>query len=182
MTLSTDLDRVLDLVLKLEGGYQNSPNDSGNWFRGELMGTNFGITPKTYFALTNEIPTEAKMKALSPAKAKELLKYYAFYVQRIPDDLLAVNVFDMCVNAGPHRACVLVQRLAGVREDGIIGAKTAQAIQDVPVTTDDYVEARIAYYNRVVDHNAKNAKFLKGWINRANKFKTESLKRLLSQI
>jgi len=181
MTFSEQLDSILDLVLKLEGGYQNSPNDSGNWFRGELLGTNYGITPKTYFQLANEVPTADTMKNLSKAKAKDLLRYYAFYVRRIEDKLLAVNVFDMCVNAGPHRACVLVQRLAGVKEDGIIGAKTAQAIQDVPVTTDDYVEARIEYYKKVVAHNDKNAKFLNGWINRANKFRTESLTKLLGE-
>ena len=110
------------------------------------------------------------MKNLSKTKAKDLLRYYAFYVRQIKDLHLAVNVFDMCVNAGPQRACVLVQRLSDVREDGIIGAITAQAIQNVPVTTDDYVEARIDYYKKVVKHNDKNAKFLNGWINRANKF------------
>lgn len=177
---SKRLDRVLDLVLVLEGGYQNSPNDSGNWFRGELLGTNFGITPKTYFALTGTVPTTSTMMTLPKTKAKELLSYYAFYVRHLEDELLMVNVFDMCVNAGPHRAAVLLQREAGVKEDGVIGPMTAKAVHDKPVSTDDYVEVRRRYYEAVVKHNDKNAKFLKGWLNRAEKFRTEALTKTLS--
>jgi lysozyme family protein len=166
-------------VLKLEGGYQDMPEDAGNWLNGANLGTKWGITPKTYLVLTGKTPSKHTMQNLTESEAKELLKYYAFYVRQVSNDFLAVNIFDMCVNAGPRRACVLAQRLVGATEDGIIGPVTASLLEANNVTTDDYVKARISYYERVAQHNPVNAKFLRGWINRANKFTTESLTNLL---
>jgi hypothetical protein len=50
---SSNWGRTLDFILKIEGGFQNDPNDPGNWTGGavgigELKGTKYGISAASY--------------------------------------------------------------------------------------------------------------------------------------
>jgi len=155
-------DKFILVVLQHEGGYVNDPDDLG----GE---TNMGITKRRY--------PDLDIKNLTVGQAKQLY-YDDFYLplklHYIKNDLLALHLLDMAVNAGKKTAVKLLQELlSGVEPDGKIGPVTAQAIYYAEQSV-DLVDAYIAkryqrYY--VVSTYRNNKKFLKGWINRVKKTK-----------
>lgn len=152
----------IPVILKHEGGWVHDSDDLG----GE---TNMGITRRRY-------PNE-DIKNMTVERATELY-YKDFYVKMslyyIKNDLLALHVFDMGVNAGKQTAVELLQELLkGCPVDGSIGPVTAQAVSYADITTDlveAYKAKRIARYY-YVSTLRNNKKFLKGWINRV--YKTE---------
>lgn len=155
-------DIFIEVILKHEGGYVNDPDDKG----GE---TKYGITKARY-------PLE-DIKNLTIARAKELY-YFDFFkplkLGFIKNDLLALHIFDMAVNAEPETAVKLLQDLlTGCKSDGKIGPITAQSLYYAESSV-DMVAAYIAkryqrYYT--VSRFGNNAKFLNGWINRVKKTK-----------
>ncbi len=76
----------------------------------------------------------------------------------------------MNINAGSNSIKIL-QRLAGVKQDGVIGPQTIKAVQEAGITPEQYADARIEYYKKVVKKNPEKKKYLDGWINRANKYR-----------
>jgi lysozyme family protein len=149
--------RFIDVIFAHEGGYVNDPDDSG----GE---TRYGITKRRY--------PELDIKHLTKEKARDI--YYAdFYValnlHYIKDDLLALHLFDMAVNAGRSNAVKMLQELLkGVMVDGRIGPITGKAVSDASKLVnmvDAYIAKRVEYYYKV-SLRGNNQKFLKGWINR----------------
>jgi lysozyme family protein len=153
-------EKFIEVVLAHEGGYVNDPDDFG----GE---TNMGITKRRYPNLD--------IKNLTISQAKQIY-YEDFYLplnlHYIKNDLLALHVFDMAVNAGKKNAVTLLQELLfGCDNDGAIGPVTGQAVYYADSTT-DLVEAyrakRIEYYYKV-SKRRNNKKFLAGWINRVYK-------------
>lgn len=114
-----------------EGGFQNDPNDRGNWTGGEtgkgrLLGTKYGISAMQY-------PGE-DIEHLTLDRAKEL--YHRDYwgpagCDAVPDPI-KFDLFDMCVNSGKANAVRTLQKAAGVDPDGVLGAHTLQAVQAMP--------------------------------------------------
>ena len=152
----------IPVILKHEGGWVHDSDDLG----GE---TNMGITEKRYPGLDIGKITELEAKELY---YKDFYKpMNLFYIK---DDLLALHVFDMGINAGRQTAIKLLQEiLEGCESDGVIGPVTAQAISYADITTDlveAYKAKRIEYYYKV-SKRRNNKKFLNGWINRV--YKTE---------
>lgn len=149
-------DKFMEVIFRHEGGYVNDPDDSG----GE---TRYGITKTRY--------PELDIKNLTKEKAKEI--YYSDYflalnLHYIKNDLLALHIFDMAVNAGAKRAVKLLQELIKVETDGVIGPITGMATHNAELTTDvvnAYIAKRIEYYYKV-SKRGNNIKFLNGWVNR----------------
>lgn len=174
------VDEFIDKVLKNEGGYQNSSKDTGNYKKGDrVIGTNLGITPYTYAEYmgkdVSEV-TEKEMKDLSEDTAREIYlnQYYlAPKFNLIPDRNLQENVFDMAVNSGPSRAIKILQEAAGAEADGILGPQTIQKIEEAGIDTNDYSDLRDGFYQRITESNTDNEKFLKGWLNRSDKYRIE---------
>lgn len=73
--------------------------------------------------------------------------------------------FDLCVNAGAHRATVLLQRALGITDDGHIGPMTLKAIggADPRDLIKKYSDIKRAFY-----HNLNQPRFINGWINRCD--------------
>ena len=150
-------DKFIPIILEHEGGYVNDPKDSG----GE---TKYGISKRAYPKLD--------IKNLTKDEAKEI--YYQDYYKRmrcneIESDLMALHLFDFGVNAGTSRAIKTAQRIVNVHVDGIIGRDTINAINADKDIAAKYINARETYYRWV--GVGKNAKFLKGWLNRLKKTK-----------
>ena len=150
-------DKFMPVIFAHEGGYVNDVDDLG----GE---TKYGITKRRY--------PDLDIKNLTVEKANEL--YYKDFYQPmnlfyINNDLLALHVFDMGINAGPKTAVQLLQELLfGCETDGVIGPVTAHAISNANVTTNliaAYIAKRIERYYYVSTLRS-NSKFLKGWVNR----------------
>lgn len=121
-----DFDKAFDLLMEHEvgghpnGGYVNHPRDPG----GE---TKWGITKRT----ARKHGYQGDMRDLSREKAKEIARA-EYWKDVYADDLPACvrfDVFDTCYHSGAPQTIKLLQRAAGVDDDGICGPKTRAAIQ-----------------------------------------------------
>ena len=117
----------LAFTLQQEGGFVNDPRDPGG-------ATNKGITLATYRRWVPDA-TEDALRHISDADVARI--YRAGYWSPIRGADLPAGVdlmaFDFGVNAGPGRSAKMLQRAAGVAEDGAIGPVTLAAVRDVPV-------------------------------------------------
>lgn len=175
-----------------EGGFQQFSEDAGNWVRlpdgtRRLIGTNLGVTPG---ALANHRGVEPAtitvqdMKALKveEAVAIGMAHYYRVGWERL-DYSPAVEVWvDIGWGSGPRTAIKYMQRMIGVGDDGIIGGQTEKAWYDwlyrgEAPSLDMHARAvkeiaqwRRNFYRRITEIRPANAKFLQGWLNRANHY------------
>jgi len=176
MSIPSNVKRILDKIVANEGGFQNDPDDTGNYANGVLVGTNWGITPQalaSFRGVPVEQITEEDIKSLTEDDAREIYAqdyYYRPGYDKIENDYLQENVVDMAVNAGAPQATKLLQRITGATPDGILGPQTLQAINDSGVNTNDYSTERKRYYLDITMRDPAKAKYLLGWVNRANKY------------
>lgn len=81
----------------------------------------------------------------------------------------AENVFLLGVNAGIRRGVKVGQKACKIKDDGIIGKNTVKAWKNAgSEEAKRFTEIEIEYYKSLVIKNSSQAKFLQGWINRAN--------------
>ena len=150
-------DKIIEEVLKHEGGYVNDPDDAG----GE---TNYGIAKK--------FNPDVDIKNLTKDGAKEI--YYNKYwvpskADKVPDKLKHIY-FDMVVNFGKRGAVKVLQQAAvakghNIEVDGGIGPNTLNAIKNVEV---DRVRAyRVLKFAKIVLNKESQEKFWLGWFRRA---------------
>jgi lysozyme family protein len=148
-------------VLQSEGGYVFDPLDRG----GE---TRYGISKRAF-------PQE-NIQTLTKERATEL--YRRHYWEPIKGDQLPTwlryTVFDFAVNAGVRRAIEMLQRLAGVKVDGVLGPKTLEAARTVSLK--EYTDMRKAYYEGLVRQNPTQRRFLNGWLARNAHVHNKSLR------
>lgn len=116
-----NFDQAFDRLMGNEGGYVNLPSDPG----GE---TQWGISKRSY--------PDLDIKALTRDDAKAI--YLRDFWQRASmdqlDPALAFQVFDIAVNSGIETAVRMLQRAAGVADDGHIGPLTVAAVKAKSVT------------------------------------------------
>ena len=121
--MQLNFDAAFDRLMGHEGGYVNHPNDPG----GETM---WGVT----IAVARASGYTGPMRDLPRDTAKAI--YRAQYWDKVQADRMpfsvAFQVFDAAVNHGTDRAAKLLQRAAGVTDDGAIGPKTLAAVAAVP--------------------------------------------------
>jgi len=147
----TRFEKFIQVIFLNEGVLSDNVNDKGGL-------TKYGISQKAYPKLN--------IRALTKQQAQDIYKrdyYDACKAELIKDELLALHVFDMAVNAGVSRAAKLLQEVAGVAQDGIIGNITLNKVNSGKYT-DKYIVARICFYHSI--GTGSNAGFFKGWINR----------------
>jgi lysozyme family protein len=165
-----DYKSILAHILKSEGGYVNHPNDRGG-------PTNKGITTGTYdtYRKVKGLPVQS-VKDISDDEVQDIY-YKSYWLKAHCDKLpfpLSLLVFDMSVNSGPLRAIKMLQRILGLGQDGIVGAKTLAAIEsikDARGASQDYLEEREAFYRAIVVNDSSQGVFLKGWLSRLDKLR-----------
>lgn len=113
-------------LLAAEGGLSMDPHDPGNWTGGrpnvgELKGTKYGISAKSY--------PELDIAKLTLDHAREI--YRIDFWQKIRGDELppafALAVMDCAVNQGPGKAARLFQIALRTPADGAVGPVTIAA-------------------------------------------------------
>jgi lysozyme family protein len=85
-----------------------------------------------------------------------------------------LSYFDNCVNEGPRRANILLQRALGVTDDGVFGDGTAKAVAaaDPKTIIIKMTAARHAFYRALSTYQY----FHKGWDRRTDEIGAASLK------
>lgn len=123
--MKQNYEKIMDFIYVEEGGFVNNPNDKGG-------ATNKGITIKTLSAHFGRAATVNDVKNLSTFTANEI--YRKEYWNKIVGDQLPsgvdYTVMDMAVHSGVSRSAKFLQRIVGVNQDGLIGAKTIQAVNN----------------------------------------------------
>ena len=155
--MANTFDKIIQKVLKHEGGYVNDPKDLG----GE---TKFGITKRFY--------PDVDIKNLTKEQAKEIYKrdyWDKNRVESLPQELWYI-FFDMCINMGRGTAVKILQRAANskgrnISVDGGMGPATISALKGVEV---ERVRAyRVKYYADLVTKKPEQGKFYYGWFRRS---------------
>lgn len=186
-------DDAFKIVLDFEGGYVNDPADRG----GE---TNYGITYNTLNDAKNKgwIPFNVTIQNIQLEHAKIIYKkgyWDVVQADSLPHPLDLI-MFDSAVNHGPGAAVKLLQkslnallRYTELKIDGIVGPLTLRAVNDyiglgsTPGTPPDsnirylcidVLLNRVELYSSIVNSNKSQEKFLKGWLNRVFKLKSQA--------
>ena len=128
-------------ILRLEGGYQNNPKDTGNYNSlGQNVGTNYGISAKTYESWIGYPPNAQNMRAISQPEALQIFENWYWNVvkaNQITDQATAEAITDHAINANPYQAVKIAQKTLNgkfgkaLSVDGVMGSKTLSAINSV---------------------------------------------------
>jgi lysozyme family protein len=147
-----NFDQAFDRLISNEGGYVNHPDDPG----GE---TKFGISKRSY--------PRVDIKNLTRDEAKQIYRTDFWLRGQMDqyDGAIAFQVFDAAVNHGIETALRLLQRAAGVADDGHIGPVTVAAIKSKSVTDMLmlFIAQRIRFWTKLTTWD----RFGRGWANRA---------------
>jgi lysozyme family protein len=156
-----------------EGGFQDNPNDSGNWTGGkigvgELKGTNFGISAAEFPDIDIVNLTVSQAKSLYQAK------YWNPLYSQIKDQFIANKIFDLGVLFGVSTAVEYLQKVLvaqfGLKVDGAFGPVTLAAIngsEPISLLT-AYKVALVARAIGVGRDNPADRPFVGDWIRRIN--------------
>jgi lysozyme family protein len=148
----TIFEIYFDRLLGNEGGYVNSALDPG----GE---TNWGISKRQYPNLNIKTLTRDAAKVIYLTDFWQAANMDAF------DAAISWQVFDAAVNHGIANATRMLQKAAGVADDGHIGPITIAAVKvRKPVyIVVRFIAARIRFWKLL----STWATFGKGWMERA---------------
>lgn len=164
---------------KWEGGYVNDPDDKG----GE---TYAGISRKNWPNWEGwKIIDRYKEKASIPKGHVFDTQFIYVEVQefyrtnfwgkikgdQINNQAIANILYDQFVNSG-YRAVEAMQKVVGVKADGLIGPATLSAINGGCQENifNKFKALREKFYRDIVARNPSQSKFLNGWLNRLNSF------------
>jgi len=145
-----DFERAFKLIVGVEGGYVNDPNDPG----GE---TKYGISKRAY--------PDLDIKNLELSAAESI--YKKDYWEKAKCDQLPwpVNlfVFDVAVNSGPDTAIKLLQKTLDTPQDGLFGPTTRGAVsrmdKEAPIR---FLANRAVQYTGIRNFD----KYGRGWFKR----------------
>jgi lysozyme family protein len=154
--MKDNFEQCFALLLKHEGGYVNNPKDPGGR-------TNLGVTQRVYEAYVGHAVDEAAMRALTPDVVAPIYKRDYWDACRCDDlpDGVDYAVFDLAVNSGTRRAAKMLQKAAGVTDDGSIGPATLKAVAECNARdlAADICENRLAFLQALPTWDV----FGKGW-------------------
>lgn len=170
-----DVNKLVPHILKFEGGFVNDPDDLGG-------ATNKGVTFKTYKLYRNRkglpIPSVGDLKRLSNDEFTDILKtmfWDACKADIIVSQSVANAIVDWAWHSGTTTAAKEIQRVLGVKADGIIGDITLSAINSQsPLPLFGKIKAaRVKYIERICKSRPVNQKYYRGWMNRINDLQYE---------
>lgn len=152
--------KTKQFIRKWEGGYVNHPLDRG----GE---TKWGVTHTTYNSLF-----DGSVKDMTEEQWDTIFKKL-FWKPCNADNLIDQNVANVIVDwawgSGVVSTKKRIQRLFGLKDDGIFGTKTMNVLNTNTLDVFKKIwNAHKDFYNNIVKRNPSQKVFLKGWLNRLN--------------
>lgn len=169
-----DYRKLVPFIIKYEGDkYVNDPKDKGG-------ATKYGITLETwkhvgYDKNGDKKITKEDIKLLTYDDFLKVFKnnfWDKCKADEIKSQSVANEIVDWFYNSGKW-GVVYPQRILGIKDDGVVGEKTIEAInKSVPKELFSKIKnAREAFYMNIVKKNPSQKKFLKGWLNRVESLK-----------
>ncbi|MCX8016383.1 MAG: hypothetical protein N2690_00570 [Rhodocyclaceae bacterium] len=148
------IERILDDILRREGGYVDHPADRGG-------PTKFGVTAKTlgdWRGLGRPASAE-EVRALSEEEARAI--YRQRYIvepglEAIRHPGLLALMVDSAVHAGPKRAVQWLQTALAAADQGALYGKV--------------LAQRLRHLGRLIASDPSQAAFAAGWMNRQAEF------------
>lgn len=175
-----DFNKIIDKLIKTEGGYINHPSDKG----GE---TNFGIT----IAVARENGYLGPMKNMPIDFAKKVykIKYWdSLKLDQVKSQEVAEILFDISVNSGVGTGKELLQKMINymsrnnINVDKLIGNTTIERVNEIDTSREIEFAILIistlqgAHYIECCDKREINEDFLLGWLRRFRTNMEKSLK------
>lgn len=167
------LKAVEDTLLH-EGGFNDIREDKGG-------ATNWGVSLRFLKTINRDVDGDGDVDWLDVKKLKKeeaIDIYWDNFWRPLYDKLparLGAKTFDTAVNAGHHRAHVLLQRaIAGagalIQIDGMPGSQTITAALSLPEEKilAAYSAEQLKFYLGLVEAKPDQVKFINGWTRRAN--------------
>lgn len=163
-------------ILRIEGGYQNMPDDSGNYTPcGTLAGTKFGVSAVAYSTWVGRCATEQEMRNLTEQTA---FNFYSWYFDRYNNfQIENQQLAELSMNntmGSPTAAAKVEQRVLnrlgyGLTVDGVRGPRTLAALNEearrnLPRLYNAIREEWIEYLRSL------NSRFFAGWMVRMESF------------
>lgn len=108
-----NFEKAQQIVGINEGGYQSDPRDSGNYYMGNLIGTNWGISAPTLAGYLGRIPSKADMQNLSRETAEKILKanyWLRNHFDKLQNQSVATLLYDGAVNHGTNGMRFLMEK------------------------------------------------------------------------
>ena len=185
-----DVNKLLPYILKWEGGFVNDPADAGG-------ATNKGVTIGTWKQVGYDKNGDGKidvadLKLITDDDVLNCVLKPHYWDRWKADIIFSQKIANILVDwvwgSGVH-GIRIPQRLLGVVQDGIVGAKTLSAVNaaDPDMLFERVFSARVEYLHSITQssidrYEAKigrkateqellkhtNKRFLKGWMNRLN--------------
>ena len=173
-----DFTTSYNLVIGNEGGYVNDTDDPG----GE---TYKGVARKMHptwigWHIVDLLKAQPGFPANLDANKELQIEVSSFYETKfwnriagelISEQSVANSIFDFAVNTGCSVSATLAQTVVGVKADGIIGIKTAEAINQF--NHEHFLAAftveKIKRYVEICQKRPESRKYFFGWVIRAIK-------------
>lgn len=164
-----NINILAPFILSFEGDYVNDPRDPGG-------ATNRGVTIATWRQVGYDKDGDgdidvADLKLITPADAvsRVMKPHYwdRWQADRIKSQSVANIVVDWLWASGKH-GITGVQKLLGVKVDGIVGEKTLAALnaQDPRALFDHIHRARVRFIDQVIAGRPTSACYRSGWLRR----------------
>lgn len=173
--METAFEKAMKYSLKNEGGWAHVSGDHGG-------ATKFGITIGTLRRWRKAPVSVQDVRDLTESEAEDI--YKAWYwdtldLDFVNNDAVAIALFDIGIVRGVGIPPKYAQKVCNVlghpcTVDGHIGPKTVSAIN--ACNPGEFIRHYAGYveagFRSIVEHNQSQAKFLKGWVNRAQRLLT----------
>ena len=165
-----DVKKLAPFVLEHEGGFVNDPLDRGG-------ATNKGVTIAVWKAQGYDKDGDgdidvADLKLITEADAIMIMKknyWDRWKADQIKNQAIANTLVDWVWGSGAW-GIKIPQRILGVKDDGVVGIKTLEAInkQNPNKFLEKLYLARFNFLDGIVASNPSQKRFIKGWKNRMN--------------
>lgn len=168
-----DIKNLVEFILQREGEtYQELPGDKGG-------PTKDGITLATWQSIGYDKNHDGHIdkedvKLIDRKDYEKVLRkiWDTWQADKIKSQSIANLLVDWVYTSG-RWGIVIPQRLLGVEQDGKVGPKTLADLNQLQARQlfDRLWNARLAFFNGIVQKNPSQIKWLKGWKNRLNMIK-----------
>lgn len=160
-----DAQKLIPFILKWEGGFSNHPLDKGG-------PTNKGITFNTFRAFYPGAMVE-DLKEMTEEQWFNIFvtAYWDLWcADELKNQSIANIVVDWAWASGSITSIKQVQRILGVKADGIVGPTTLRAINNTNQQElfNDIKAARFRFIEAIIARDPAQKVFRKGWQNRIN--------------